>query len=120
MSDGLIAIVAGRLHDKPVARPGKAGELFATCNLRVSLADGEPIFVSVTAFESALVAALLAHAAGDLVAFAGEFSPKALISRDGSVYLALDVTAHTLLQPYRASTAACEASSLPDHLPGSA
>ncbi|MGB9331495.1 MAG: hypothetical protein WCB10_12070 [Steroidobacteraceae bacterium] len=117
MSDALVLIVAGRLHDKPVARPGKAGELFATCSLRVSPSDGEPIFVSVTAFEKDVVAALVAHAGGDLVALAGEFSPRALTAPDGSVYLVLDVTAHTLLQPYRAATVR-EASSLPDHLPG--
>jgi single-stranded DNA-binding protein len=95
------ALVAGRLHGKPVERTAKNGARFATCNLRVVTREGEALFANVICFQASAVTALLALNDDDAVAIAGELTPKVWTDRGGTARPALDLTAHSVLSPYR-------------------
>ena len=94
------ALIAGRLHGKPVERTGTSGKPFAVCKVRTPLQDGETAFVSVIAFDADVCRALLALDAGDSVALSGTLTPKVWTDRDGTTKPALDLVAHSLTTAY--------------------
>jgi single-stranded DNA-binding protein len=94
------ALIGGRLYTKPVERTSKNGNRFATAKLRVSLRDGESIFVHVIAFADAAVTALLALSDGDSIALTGELTPKVWTDKNGEARPALDLLAHAVLTSY--------------------
>lgn len=95
------ALIAGRLHHAAQSRTSSAGKRFATATVRAALRDGASVFVSIIAFDEAPVAALLALAAGDSVALAGELTPKVYTPKDGGEPRpSLDLLAHQVLTEY--------------------
>ena len=91
------AIISGKLFKKPVPRTGKSGKPFATCNVRVAMGE-ESIFVSVIAFDGAVIKGLLALDAGDSVSLSGALTPKVWEGKP-----ALDLVAHGILTAYHVS-----------------
>ena len=89
------ALIAGKLHSKPVAHTGKSGKPFVTAKVRVSVTAEESLFVSVISFSQAVITPLLALDAGDSVSLSGTLTPKVW---DGKP--ALDLVAHGILTPY--------------------
>ena len=89
------ALIAGKLHSKPVAHTGKSGKPFVTAKVRVSVTADDSLFVSVIAFSQTVIPALLALDAGDSVSLSGTLTPKVW---DGKP--ALDLVAHGILTPY--------------------
>ena len=67
----LSVLAAGKLIAAPVSRTSAAGKAYATCLLLAPAEDGEPILVSIIAFDDDAVAALLALANGESCAIAG-------------------------------------------------
>jgi hypothetical protein len=94
------ALIQGRIHGQPAQRTSKNGNPFAVCKVRVSTTAEESIFVSVIAFDDAVVTALLAMGHGDAVALAGTIIPKVWTDKEGIGRPALDMTAHQVLTPY--------------------
>lgn len=94
------ALIAGRLHSKPVERTGTSGRPFVVAKVRTPLSDGESIFVSVIAFDADVYRALLALDAGDSISLSGELRPKVWTDQGGTVKPALDLVAHAVLTAY--------------------
>ena len=89
------ALIAGKLVKKPVQRTGQSGKPFVTCNVRVATTGEEAVFVSVIAFDSAVIAGLMALDAGDSVSLSGPLTPKVWQGKP-----ALDLVAHGILTAY--------------------
>lgn len=96
----IACLISGRLFGTPVERTSKAGRRFATGKLRVAVADGESVFVSLVAFSGHVVTALLALTDGDSVALAGELKATAFTDKDGAARPSLDLVAHQVLTAY--------------------
>ena len=94
------ALIAGRVHGQPTARTGKNGKPFAVAKVRAAAGDGESLFVSVIAFDSAPCNALLALNDGDSVALSGSLTPKTWQDKEGNTRPALDLVAHQVLSSY--------------------
>ncbi len=101
------ALIADRLHGKPVERTGPSSKPFAVCKVRTPLQDGETAFVSVIAFDPGVCRLLLAMDAGDSVALSGTLSgtltPKVWTDLDGAAKPALGLVAHSLTTVYHVS-----------------
>jgi hypothetical protein len=89
------ALIAGKLVKKPVQRTGQSGKPFATGNVRVATTGEEAVFVSVIAFDNAVIAGLMALDAGDSVSLSGPLTPKVWQGKP-----ALDLVAHGILTAY--------------------
>ena len=94
------ALVAGKLHGKPIERTGSSGKPFVVAKVRTPLQDGETIFVSVICFDAIAGKALLALDAGDSVALSGALTPKVWQPKDGEARPALDLVAHAIVSIY--------------------
>jgi single-stranded DNA-binding protein len=121
------ALIAGRLSGAPVERTTKAGQLFATCKVRVSLRDGSAQFVNVIAFDESAVGSLLALSDHDSVALAGELTVGVYQRENGAARPTVDLVAHAVLTAYhvarkRKAISEAEPAALPfdDELPGAA
>ena len=78
-------LLTATLHAKPEQRTStRTGRAYVTVKVRVPAADGDALYLFVTAFDAAACAALLALNAGDAVALAGTFKPTAWLDRDGA------------------------------------
>ena len=97
MIDGLIG---GKLHGKPAQRVGQSGKAFVTAKVRTPTANGETLFVNVSAFSESVGASLLALDDGDSVSISGALTPKAWTDRSGEAKPSLDMVAHALLTTY--------------------
>ena len=97
MIDGLIG---GKVYGKPEQRQSKAGKQFCTARVRVPLADGESIFVSVNCFDTKVTGQLLALGDGDSVALSGSLTPKVWTGKAGETRLSLDMVVHAITTPY--------------------
>ncbi|MDD2883076.1 MAG: single-stranded DNA-binding protein [Rhodoferax sp.] len=97
MIDGLIA---GKIHGQPTQRTSKAGKPFALCKVRVVTGAEDSIFVSVIAFDSDPVNAILAMNQGDSVALSGNIKPGVWTDNQGNAKPTLDMTAHQVLTAY--------------------
>jgi single-stranded DNA-binding protein len=71
-----------------------------TCKLRVSLRDGESMFVNVICFAKPAMTALLALSDRDSVAIAGELTPTVWTDKEGTARAGLDLVAHAVLSEY--------------------
>lgn len=70
------ALISGRLAADPKPGTSKNGNTYATARVLVTANTEDRLSVSVIAFDTATVAALLAMGSGDAVALAGELTPK--------------------------------------------
>lgn len=94
------ALVAGKLHGKPIERTGNSGKTFVTCMVRVAT-EADPLFVSAIAFDADTCRALLALDDKDSVALSGSLTPKVYQPKDGSpARPALDMVAQGVLTAY--------------------
>lgn len=93
------ALISGRLHGKPTQRTGQSGKPFVTASVRAAAGNGEPLFVSVIAFDEQPRAALLALGDGEAVALSGALTPK-VWTRNGEARPSLDLVAHAVLSAY--------------------
>lgn len=93
------AIVTGRLAADPKAGQSQNGNAYATARVWVPMGD-DRLNVSVIAFNTDTVAALLALTVGDAVALVGELTPKVWTDKTGTAKPAADMKAHALLTPY--------------------
>ncbi|RQQ08146.1 single-stranded DNA-binding protein [Burkholderia stagnalis] len=96
----LDALASGKLYGKPGERTGPSGRPFVTAKMRVSVGDGDALFVNVIAFSDDVKVALLALDDGDSVALAGTLTPKVWTDRNGDAKPALDMVAHTVMTAY--------------------
>ncbi|THJ54320.1 single-stranded DNA-binding protein [Burkholderia sp. LS-044] len=96
----LDALASGKLYGKPGERTGPSGRPFVTAKMRVSVGDGDALFVNVIAFANDARAVLLALDDGDSVALAGTLTPKVWTDRNGDAKPALDMVAHAVLTAY--------------------
>ena len=111
------ALISGRLHGKPTQRTGQSGKAFVTCQVRAAAGNGEPLFVSVIAFDEQPKAALLALDDGEAVALSGALTPKVWQPRNGGEPRpALDLVAHACLSAYHV-TRKRKASAKPEGIP---
>ena len=94
------ALIAGKLHGKPISKTGPSGKPFVVCKVRVPTQDGDSIFVSVIAFDEDVGRALLALDAGDSVALSGALTPKVWQPSTGPARPALDMVANAALTAY--------------------
>ena len=97
------ALVAGKIHGQPAQRTTKAGKPFALCKVRVSTSPEDSIFVSVIAFDSDPVNAIMALNQGDSVALSGTIKPGVWTDNQGNTKPTLDMTAALVLTPYHVS-----------------
>jgi single-stranded DNA-binding protein len=93
------ALIAGRMYGKSQERTGKSGP-YATCKVRVSMRDGEAVFVNVIAFAPAAVAAILALGDGDSVSLSGELTPRVYQPQTGAPRPSVDLLAHVVITSY--------------------
>ena len=94
MIDGL---VAGRLYGDSEQRTDKAGKPFTVAKVRANTADGELLFVNVSAFEAGICAAIHHLRDGDSLALSGSITPRVWTDKQGNTRPALDMVAHRLL-----------------------
>lgn len=95
------ALIAGRLHAKPVQRTGReSGRTFTTAKLVATVGDGESQFINIIAFSTEIQATLLALDAGDAVAVAGPMTAKAYM-HNNEPRPSLDLVAQRVLSPYQ-------------------
>lgn len=95
------ALIAGRLHGKPVERFGReSGRRFATAKVRASTAKGDTVFADCIAFNATVVDALLALDEGDTIALSGEADLKTWTDKEGQARPSLDLVVHAVLTPY--------------------
>ncbi len=112
------ALIAGRLHAKPIERTGTSGRPFVVAKVRTPLSDGESVFVSVICFDADVCRALMILDAGDSVSLSGELRPKVWTDKGGTVKPALDLVAHAVLSAYhvtRKRKASSKARTAPAH-----
>ena len=94
------ALLIGRLYGKPTGRTSKNGNPYATATVRTGMRDSEAVFVSVIAFSTTAIAALLALDDGDGAAIAGELKIGVYQSKDGAWRPSLDLAAHVVTTEY--------------------
>lgn len=94
------ALIAGKIHGQPTQRTSKAGKPFALCKVRVTTGSEDSIFVSVIAFDSDPVNAIMALNQGDSVALSGTIKPGVWTDGQGNAKPTLDMTAHQVLTAY--------------------
>jgi hypothetical protein len=94
------ALIAGKLHGKPISKTGPSGKPFVVSKVRTPLQDGETIFVNVICFDPQAGAALLALADGEALAVAGTLTPKVWQPSTGPARPTLDMVANAVLTAY--------------------
>ena len=94
------ALIAGKIHGQPAQRTSKTGKPFAICKVRVATSPEDSIFVSVIAFDSDPVNAIMALNQGDSVALSGSIKPGVWTDNQGNTKPTLDMTAHQVLTAY--------------------
>lgn len=94
------ALISGRIHGTPTQRTGQSGKAFVTAQVRATAGNGEPLFVSVIAFDEQPRAALLALGDGESVALSGALTPKVWTAKSGETRPSLDLVAHGVLSAY--------------------
>ena len=94
------ALIAGKLHGKPISKTGPSGKPFVVCKVRVPTQDGDSIFVSVICFDEDVGRSLLALDDKDSVALSGELKPKVWTDKAGATKPALDLVAHSMTTAY--------------------
>jgi len=94
-------LATGTLTADPRQRTSAACKPYATATLRVPCEDGDPLLVSVIAFNADAVAAILALARGDSCAIAGRAKLSAW-EKDGEQRHGLSVVADRVLSAYAA------------------
>lgn len=98
----LNVLASGALIKDPQQRTAATGKPFATALLRVPVEDGEPVFASLIAFESAAVDALLALAKGDSVAVSGRGKLTTWQGQNGEQRHGLSIVVDRVLTAYQA------------------
>jgi len=98
----LSILASGALVRDPHRRQTAAGKEYATCLLRCAIEDGDPVLVSIIAFDADVVAALLALQKGDSCAIAGRAKLTEWTGKDGGEKRGLNVTADRVLTAYQA------------------
>lgn len=96
------ALVSGRLQATPVSRIAKTGTPFVTVGMVVAQPDAEleRLYVSLIAFDTGVMTALLAHEKGDVIAVSGRMTIALYESATAAVRPSVNVVAHGLLSPY--------------------
>ena len=97
------ALITGRLAADPKPGTSRNGNAYATARVMVTSNAEERLSVSVIAFDSATVVALLAMGSGDTVTLAGELTPKVWTDKHGTAQPSADLKAHAVLTPYHVS-----------------
>ena len=93
------ALIAGKLHGLPSQRTSKNGNTFTTAKVRVPTGE-ESTFCNVIAFDQGTQDALLALAAGEAVALAGELKVSTWTDKNGVTRPSLDLVASKALTQY--------------------
>ncbi|OFW14501.1 MAG: hypothetical protein A3H27_06610 [Acidobacteria bacterium RIFCSPLOWO2_02_FULL_59_13] len=93
-------LVSGTLVSDPRQRTTAAGKAFATGQMRVPAEDADPMLVSIIAFSSDAVAAIMALQRGDSCAIAGRAKLTSW-EKDGEQRHGLSVTADQVLTIYQ-------------------
>jgi single-stranded DNA-binding protein len=93
------ALIAGKLHGAPQQRTSKTGRTFTTAKLRVPSGE-DAVFCNVVCFEPDTQAVLLALAAGEAVALAGELRVTTWTDKSGTTRPNLDLVASRSLTQY--------------------
>ncbi|MES2103358.1 MAG: single-stranded DNA-binding protein [Pseudomonadota bacterium] len=94
------ALITGKLYGPAQKRAGQSGSEYVTCKLKVTMADGEPIFCNVIAFDDHVQYVLTEMGDGDSVALSGALTPKVWEDKQGNARAAIDLIAHAVLTPY--------------------
>ena len=95
------ALLQGRLSSAPIQKTAKNGSPFATCRLRVAVADGGWLGVSVITFSRSVIERLMALSAGAAVAMAGELKIGIWHDKAGEARVQADLQAHELLSEFQ-------------------
>lgn len=93
------ALLIGNLAANPEARTSSNGNRYCTARVWVTTGAEDRLSVIVIAFDADTVTGLLALAK-EIVALAGELTPKVWTDRDGNAKPSADMKAHALLTPY--------------------
>lgn len=93
-------LATGTLITDPQRRTSAAGKAYATASLRVPSDGADAVLVSLIAFATDAVDALLADSKGDALAVAGRAKLSIWTGRDGAACHGLAVTAERALSPY--------------------
>jgi len=94
-------LATGTLVAEPRSRQGNSGKSFVTTSMRVPVEGGDAVLVSVIAFSSTAIDALLALTKGDAVAIAGRAKLTSWTKDDGEHH-GLSVIADQVLTVYEA------------------
>jgi hypothetical protein len=90
------ALVAGRLHSRPVQRTARTGSgQFVTGKMVAATSDGT-LFVSLLAFDPELQAQLLDLDAGASLCVSGPMKAHTYTDRDGAAQVSLEVIVQTI------------------------
>ena len=92
-------LISGKLHGQPTQRTSKNGNSFTTAKVRVPTGE-ESTFCNVIAFDQGTQDALLALAAGEAVALAGELKVGTWTDKNGVTRPSLDLVASKALTQY--------------------
>ena len=95
-------LVSGKLHGHPQRRAAKNGGTFTVAKVRVPTGE-ESTFCNVIAFDQGTQDALLALAAGEAVALAGELKVSTWTDKNGVTRPSLDLVASKALTQYHVS-----------------
>ena len=93
-------LATGTLISDPQRRTSAKGATYATGSLRVPSDGADAVLVSLIAFATDAVDALLAHSKGDALAVAGRAKLSSWTGRDGNEAHGLSVVAERILSPY--------------------
>ncbi len=96
----LSVLATGTMASDPVSRTTSAGKPYATGLLRVPCEDAEPVLVSMIAFDTAAVEALLAHGKGETLAVTGRAKLSQWTGRDGQEAMGLSIVVDKVLSAY--------------------
>ena len=101
----LTILASGTLIQDPKARTSATGKHYATALLRVPCEDGDPVLVSIIAFNADAVTAILALSRGDSCAIAGRAKLSEWTGQDGTAKRVLSVVADKVLTAYMVTKA---------------
>lgn len=92
-------LISGKLHGAPQQRTAKTGRAFVTAKLRVPTGE-EATLANVIAFDQGTQDVLMAMAAGEAVALAGELKVSTWTDKNGVTRPSLDLVASKALTQY--------------------
>ncbi|WP_429497979.1 single-stranded DNA-binding protein [Paraburkholderia youngii] len=97
------ALIGGALAGAPVEKVSGGGKTYVQAKLRVPVADGESLFVLVSAFDPEVRRALLAHASGDSIAISGAVRLSTWTPpQGGEARVNVSMVAHAVISAYAA------------------